>query len=164
VASFGLGEIADRRHWYLRYFCLCWSSLLLDLQMRQMTVSMRGLSWLLKTSWGPRLAGSMMRAPKSTGASLTKAALSKAAPSQMKSVPKAGAASRASVTPKAGAPAKAAMLKSAATLAVPRAGVFMISTGVKRASAESLSAPKGKQAKVCVVSFLTSTLIHKAAA
>jgi hypothetical protein len=70
-----------------------------------------------KNDAGARLAGKRVKlsgwkatttkapvAPKSMGAASSKATSSKAAPSQMKSVPKAGAAPRASVPLKAGAP------------------------------------------------------------
>jgi hypothetical protein len=66
------------------------------------------------------------------GATSSKAASSKAATSQMKFVPKDGATPRASVPPKVGVPVKAAMPKSMMTLATLRAGVLMISAGVKK--------------------------------
>jgi hypothetical protein len=55
------------------------------------------------------------------------------------------------------------MPKSAATRAVPRAGVLKISTGVKRPSAELLPAPKGKHVKVSVALYPASAPIHRAA-
>jgi hypothetical protein len=86
-------------------------------------------------------------APMGTGAASSKAAPSKVAPSHTKFVPKAGATLRASVPPKAGATVKATMPKSAATPAVPKAGVLKISIGLKRPSAELSQVLKGKQVK-----------------
>jgi hypothetical protein len=82
--------------------------------------------------------------PKSTGVTLLKVASSKAVPSQMKSVSKAGAMPRAIVPLQACVPTKATMLKSMTTPGAPIAEVLKISVGVKRGSAESLVALKGK--------------------
>jgi hypothetical protein len=114
-----------------------------------------------------KVSGRKAMAPKGTSAASSKDAFSKvaplkAAPSHTKPMLKAGAAPKASVPLKAGAPVKATVQKSMTMPAMKKAGVHRIGTGLKTQSAELSQVPKGKQAKVDVMSSLASAPIRKA--
>jgi hypothetical protein len=107
--------------------------------------------------------------PRGLSIALSKMALVKATPTpHAKFAPKASALLRASVSSKAGAPSKvgaptkAVVLKSTATVATLKDGVLRISIGMKRSSADSLQASKGKHARIDVLPPLAYAPTRKA--